>query len=180
MQDFYDQFWQTTQLPLRHARSLERAQAVVQLLEPNQDKKILDLGCGCGVVGEYLKQKGFEVVGVELSSVAAQQARNRGLKVIEKDVFSLEWQEKFPTILALEFLEHLPQPQNLLQKIKSWLTPNGKLIASLPNEFHLLRRLGFAAGYFPFEGHHYPHLHLFSPHSGKKLLLEAGYSILQT
>ncbi len=104
------------------------------------DHHILDVGCGEGVNGQYLKAQGFagRVVGIELAQPAAAVASKRLDTVICADMNTLNLAERpelesFDYILCLDVLEHLVNPWERLQALSRLLAPGGKLIVSLPN-----------------------------------------------
>lgn len=174
MERQYDQFWSTTDTERRDARSRERGEAALSLVRPATSGRVLDVGCGRGVVAALWREKGFDVTGVDFSSQALEEAERRGVPVISGSLDEIEVGETYDVILCLEVLEHLPDPLAMVERMKSWLAPGGAMIISLPNEFHLLRRLAMVAGYFPFAGHEYPHLHLFHRPTIARFFAAAG------
>ncbi len=118
----------------------EYSRPEVQELVNPEARKILDVGCGSGVMAFELKEKlNAEVWGIELFEKAAQKARTKLDKVIVGSVENAinELPEKyFDTITFADILEHLVDPGKIINKIKSKLKPNGEIIASLPNIRH--------------------------------------------
>lgn len=106
-------------------------------LVPQGDHKILEIGCGVGNTGLALKNlgKAKEVVGVELFSKAAEEAKSKIDEVITGDIEKLDlpYKEYFDYIICGDVLEHLLDPWSALKKLKKYLTPKGYLIASIPN-----------------------------------------------
>jgi 2-polyprenyl-3-methyl-5-hydroxy-6-metoxy-1,4-benzoquinol methylase len=112
---------------------------------PDECRAILDVGCGYGVLGRYLKENGVnEVCGIELSPNAADEAR----KVLDEVVVgNVEFVElpfltgHFDCIICADVLEHLIDPWNVLSNLKRYLKPGGCIIASIPNiGFHRVVR----------------------------------------
>jgi len=103
-----------------------------------QDSKILDVGCGEGVLVEELSQKGWEIEGIDLNYESKFVRRG--------DVLDLSYADgSFDLVLFLDTLEHLAyeeQPRALAE-IKRILQPGGHLIMSVPNLAHLNSRVGF-------------------------------------
>ena len=112
---------------------------VQQLINPNS-KRILDVGCGKGRLGAALKNKlNAEVWGVEyvndIASIAAEQLDNVISGPIEDAIVQLP-DKYFDTIIFADILEHLADPYSVLSKIKSKLSVNGEIVASVPNVRH--------------------------------------------
>ena len=125
---------------------------------------ILDFGAGTGVLLHELKKVGATVEGIELSRWACQYGeKNFGVKMHDGDLFSLSIPEnKFDIIIMSHVIEHLPNPVEVVLKLKSWLKPGGILMIATPNvestgEYLFKSKWLY---YIPNE-----HLQLFSPHS---------------
>jgi SAM-dependent methyltransferase len=86
---------------------------------------LLEIGCAYGF---FLLEasKFFEVKGVEISTFAAEQARNRGLDVTAGDFQVLPFPEShFSAVCLFDCIEHLADPFTYLRKIHSVLRPGG-------------------------------------------------------
>ena len=110
---------------------------LIQMIEGNGNK-ILDVGCGEGQTGWFLKKSGKarEVVGIELNEDAAKRAEGRLDKVIHGDVekLALPFQTGyFDYIIFGDVLEHLSDPWNTLKRLKRHLSSSGFAVASIPN-----------------------------------------------
>lgn len=105
---------------------------------PANTSKLLDVGCGAGNFGRSVKKHNaaIELWGVELDRTASEQAAFIYKKVfnntIEEAIESLP-DNYFDAIVFNDVLEHLVDPWFILRKIKTKLSANGKLIASIPN-----------------------------------------------
>jgi 2-polyprenyl-3-methyl-5-hydroxy-6-metoxy-1,4-benzoquinol methylase len=180
----YDDFWleRTGRRGERsRRRSLQRARIAGALLERAASggargrRRLLDVGCGRGHVAAYFQERGFQVVGVELSATAAGEAQRAGLEVVCLDLENDPLPEgPFDAILALEVLEHLRDPRKVLDRLLAQLAPAGRLIVSLPNEFHLANRLAILLGREPFGGVADPHRYHFGRRSAAAFLRASG------
>src|SRR3990167_1543458 len=104
---------------------------------PEGAEEILEIGCGRGLAGEFLRDKlGCRVTGVELNSDIASDARSHISRVICGDIQELDIDEKYDVVLATELFEHLNYPENFLLKMKSVLRPGGRIVLSVPNVGH--------------------------------------------
>jgi 2-polyprenyl-3-methyl-5-hydroxy-6-metoxy-1,4-benzoquinol methylase len=106
-----------------------------------KDRKILDIGCGAGFFLKEAKNRKWDVMGVEPSSMAANYAKKNGIKVIEKMFEKVEINEKFNAIHLDAVLEHSISPNKVLQKCHSILDDNGIIIVEVPNDFNPLQKI---------------------------------------
>lgn len=107
-------------------------------LVPAEARTVLDLGCGEGSFGAMVQSlTRARVTGVESDREAALKASHRLHRVLAEDLASARLTERFDVVTALDILEHLPDPEAALQRIRDeWLVPGGTLITSLPNSGH--------------------------------------------
>ncbi len=137
----------------------------------------LDFGCGRGDWLAAIKKKGFRAKGLEVDSRAVEIARDRfGLDVRQGDAAS--WRPEPESLDAIGFfhlLEHLPAPQEFLQKCRVSLKPGGKLLLRVPNLASLQYRLLRGR----WKGLEMPrHLVMYRPASLTRLLCEQGFRVL--
>lgn len=107
-------------------------------LVPEGPHRILDVGAASGNTGLALKRlgKASEVVGVELCEEFGKEAGEKIDKVIIGDIekFELPFPKGyFDYIICGDVLEHLIDPWTTLKKLRSYLSDNGYIIASIPN-----------------------------------------------
>jgi SAM-dependent methyltransferase len=99
-------------------------------LLPSPPARILDLGCGCGnPVSLDLSRAGYDVIGVDFSSVQIDRARElipTGT-FIQADITSLHIDSKFPAIIAFYILIHIPVEEQaaLIRSIGAWTEEGG-------------------------------------------------------
>ena len=105
----------------------------------NRKMKILDLGCGGGIVCEPLARIGFDVTGIDFVKSNIDIAKNHAqksklkIKYFHKNISSLNLNKKYDVILLLEVLEHLDDWQNIINILNKNLKSQGKLIISTIN-----------------------------------------------
>lgn len=117
-------------------------QAIVQLIDESADRKmrILEIGCGCGALMEYLKSiyPNAKMYGMELVPEAAEIASYMGEVIcgdVENEHFPWE-KEYFDYIILGDVLEHLMEPKKILKKLRRHLKTGGRIITSMPNMKH--------------------------------------------
>ena len=147
--------------------------------------KILDVGCGGGIICEPLARLGAKVTGVDFAPnniIAAKiHSKKNKLKInyINKDIEKSKLDEKFDIILMFEVLEHLDNWKKTIKNIKKNLNKNGLIIISTINR-NLLSKL-FAINiaenilhWIPKGTHDYNKL--IKPEELKKILLKEKFN----
>jgi SAM-dependent methyltransferase len=181
-----DRYWEGMDLERAAARSAARAEIGLRLLSRAglRGGRLLEVGCGPGFALERFRAAGFQASGVDASPAAVSRARARGLPVERLDLELEPLPGPFEVVAALEVLEHLRDPLRALAALARALAPAGRLLVSLPNEFHLARRLSIlagnpgAAGHRPFGGHDDPHLRFFTPRQAERLFGAAALRVV--
>lgn len=101
-----------------------------------QEKNILDVGCGTGEFLLTCKNNGWNIVGVEpnknAQELAISKLKKSTISTIVSDVHELTSQE-FDVITLWHVLEHVPDLNSYIFKLKSLLKPNGVLVIAVPN-----------------------------------------------
>jgi SAM-dependent methyltransferase len=96
--------------------------------------RILDVGCGRGVLLAELADRGFEVHGVERTAAAALGADPRAQIRIAPDLVAAAYPaESFDAVIIWHVLEHLREPMAAIREIQRVLRPGGKLVVAVPN-----------------------------------------------
>lgn len=104
-------------------------------------KKILDVGCGGGILTESLFDLGAVVTGIDATSdiikTAKLHAKEHHKKIeyfhISSEEFAQNNPEKFDIITCMELLEHIPDPISLINSLVSMIKPGGKVFFSTIN-----------------------------------------------
>ncbi|HEX8013173.1 MAG TPA: methyltransferase domain-containing protein [Casimicrobiaceae bacterium] len=151
---------------------------------------VLDVGCGGGATGKLLKQKfpGTSVVGIESNPRAAEQARAFLDDVIEEPIETAPVLERLhgahiDLVLLLDVLEHLYDPWRSLLRVRSWITQETRVLASIPNVRNLVTLDALAGGRWEYEANgvlDITHLRFFTLASLRELFEETGYAVLDT
>lgn len=104
--------------------------------------RLLQVGCGYGLLLDEARRRGYEVEGVELSAEAVRHARERlGLPVeeIALEDAALEG-ERYDAVLMVDVLEHLDEPVVALERLSALLRPGGALLVVTPDPASLVAR----------------------------------------
>lgn len=175
--EYFNRYWQTRHLASADARSIQRADLVSALLNPDKGEKILDVGCGRGLLLKRLCRIGFHVSGCDISSETIGILVGEGYNVFLCDLENDPLPRKYDVILCLEVLQQVFDPIRLLEKLKSGLYRGGRLIVSVPNEFHLPSRLKLLGGRSHLGHFDESHLRLFSPVRAIEMFDRAGLTV---
>jgi 2-polyprenyl-3-methyl-5-hydroxy-6-metoxy-1,4-benzoquinol methylase len=104
--------------------------------------RLLDVGCGHGLLLDEARQRGFEVVGLELSRAAARHARDAlGLDVREVALEDFEDADGFDVVVLADVLEHLDDPVAAVERCARLLRPDGALCVVTPDPSSFTARI---------------------------------------
>jgi len=146
----------------------------VLMLRKTQAPAVLDIGCATGALLAFLRDRGWNVKGVEISP-AAEYAHN----VRQLDVQNIPLEEiafssgSFDIVLASHLIEHLNDPFSFLKEVHRILKDNGKLFITTPNISGLQAYLYGSR----WRSAIFDHLYLFSARTLKKMLRRAGFKV---
>lgn len=113
-----------------HARFVsDLAGAVFSLLNPQKGERILDLGCGDGVLTERIAAIGAEVFGVDLSDDLLLAAKERGLSVQKMDGHHLSFDTEFDAVFSNAALHWMSEPEKVISGVQRALKPKGRFVA---------------------------------------------------
>lgn len=102
---------------------------VVELLAPQPGERILDLGCGDGVLTRKLQDMGCEVVGIDSSPELAQAALALGLDVTVQDATEMRFSEEFDAVFSNAVLHWIKDADRVIRRVFEALRPGGRFVA---------------------------------------------------
>jgi 2-polyprenyl-6-hydroxyphenyl methylase/3-demethylubiquinone-9 3-methyltransferase len=110
-------------------------------LAPVAEKKVLDVGCGGGILAEALAQRGAQVTGIDMGDaplgVAKLHQLESGLSIdYQKSTaedFAKQHENAFDTVTCLEMLEHVPDPSSVVRACAKMVKPGGHVFFSTIN-----------------------------------------------
>lgn len=108
--------------------------------------KILDIGCESGNLCEWLSKRGYNTIGIDISSIAYEIARKRGIKTIclniDEEPLPFE-KESFNEVFMGDILEHIFNVESVIKEVHRILKPNGLVKFTVPNMAFLPLRLRY-------------------------------------
>ncbi|MDY6780790.1 MAG: methyltransferase domain-containing protein [Halobacteria archaeon] len=113
----------------------EYGEDVVELLEPKEGERVLDLGCGTGHLTNLIRESGAEAVGLDSSEEMIRKARanHPEVRFVRADARSFEFDEVFDAVFsnaALHWIEEGNQG-DVLESVSRAVRPGGRFVAEL-------------------------------------------------
>ena len=141
---------------------------------PKPGAQLLEIGCGNGLTLEKMRERGWQVEGVEFDPECAVRVEARGLKCHSRDLRELALPaNSFDAIYMGHVIEHLHDPRSLLKECGRVLKSGGRLVMVTPNS----RSWGHKHYGQDWRGLEAPrHLQIFSPRSLSQLAQESGFN----
>lgn len=108
---------------------------------PVVGKRVLDVGCGGGILTEAMAQRGADVTGIDLGEAPLNVARLHALeselqinyRQVSVEELAEEQPGSFDTVTCLEMLEHVPDPGSVIRACATLVKPGGNLFFSTIN-----------------------------------------------
>ncbi|OBV39239.1 bifunctional 2-polyprenyl-6-hydroxyphenol methylase/3-demethylubiquinol 3-O-methyltransferase UbiG [Janthinobacterium psychrotolerans] len=108
---------------------------------PLAGKRVIDIGCGGGILAESMARKGADVTGIDLSEKALKVADLHSLesgvnvryKLIAAEAMAAEEAGQYDVVTCMEMLEHVPDPSAIVQACAALVKPGGHVFMSTLN-----------------------------------------------
>ena len=111
-------------------------------LAPLRGLRVLDVGCGGGILADSMARKGAAVLGIDLASKAlkvaqlhALEAQTQGVEYreISAEALAAEQPGSFDVVTCMEMLEHVPDPSSVVKACAALVKPGGHVFFSTIN-----------------------------------------------
>ena len=104
-------------------------------------KKVLDIGCGGGILSEAMAAKKAQVTGIDMAELSLDVARmhlhETGLEVdyqlITAEQMAIEQPHQYDVVTCMELLEHVPDPASIIRAAATLVKPDGCIVLSTLN-----------------------------------------------
>lgn len=121
--------------PERYARNArfvaDLAAPLLELLRPRRGERIVDLGCGDGVLTARIAAAGADVVGVDSSPEQVAAARAKGLNARVMDGHALSFDAEYDAVFSNAALHWMKRPADVVAGVRRALRPGGRMVAEM-------------------------------------------------
>jgi 2-polyprenyl-6-hydroxyphenyl methylase/3-demethylubiquinone-9 3-methyltransferase len=114
----------------------------IESLAPIKGKRVLDIGCGGGILADAMARQGAQVLGIDLASKALKVAQLHALEAgtqgveyreISAEALAAEQPASFDVVTCMEMLEHVPDPSSVVRACATLVKPGGHVFFSTIN-----------------------------------------------
>ena len=114
----------------------------IQNLVPLKGLRVLDVGCGGGILADAMARQGADVLGIDLASKALKVAQLHALEAqtegvhyreISAEALAAEQPGSFDVVTCMEMLEHVPDPSLVVKACATLVKPGGHVFFSTIN-----------------------------------------------
>ena len=111
-------------------------------IAPLKGQRVLDVGCGGGILADAMARKGAEVLGIDLAEKSLKVAQLHALEVgtsqityrlVAAEALAAEMPDHFDVVTCMEMLEHVPDPASVVQACARLAKPGGWVFFSTIN-----------------------------------------------
>ena len=111
-------------------------------IAPISQRKVLDIGCGGGILADSMARKGADVLGIDLASKALKVAKLHALEAgttgvkyreVSAEALAAEQPGSFDVVTCMEMLEHVPDPAQSVAVLGKLVAPGGDVFISTIN-----------------------------------------------
>lgn len=141
------------------------------------EKRVLDIGCAAGYFLAFMRDRGWDTTGVDISPSCVEFARGAGLAVYEDDYLDISFARPFDLITLWASIEHLHRPDLFLEKAHDELKDGGRLYLSTcrAGGINFMRLFGREWRFYNFP----EHLWFFSRPAIQHILEKNGFRIVR-
>lgn len=154
---------------------------VVELLDPRPGERVLDLGCGDGVLARRLTEFGCSVVGVDSSPEMVEAARGQGVDARLMDGQALEFAGEFDAVFSNAALHWMKaDPVAVAAGVARALRPGGRFVGEMGGQGNVAALTVALAAVLQARGHDGAAAHVWyfpTPETYGALLTDAGFEV---
>ena len=110
------------------------AMPVVDLLDPKEGERILDVGCGDGTLAIEIERRGAKVIGVDMSVEMIEVCKSRGVEAYVGSVTALEYTDTFEAVFSNAMLHWVKDARSAVQNIAKSLKSGGRFVCEFGGE----------------------------------------------
>lgn len=114
----------------------------IDSIAPLSGKRVLDVGCGGGILADAMARKGADVLGIDLAEKSLKVAQLHALEAgtpriayrnVAVEALAVEAPGRFDVVTCMEMLEHVPDPASIVQACAKLVTAGGHVFFSTIN-----------------------------------------------
>jgi len=173
----------------KNSKRIKRFKRRLSLINRYTKKgKILDVGCATGVFLDIAKKNGWDTYGIDISDYASRYAREKfKLNVKRGELHKVKYSKNYFDVVTMwDFIEHVPNPDQIIKETNKIIKNNGLLYILTINEDSLMVKLADFIYFISFKKIKWPlelshpihHIHHFSEKTLIMLLEKHGFRIL--
>lgn len=142
LRDHYEEVWANggyskgfvlNGIPLSQIYHQARQESALKLLESKRGERILDAGCGNGVLTHGIAEQAAQAYGVDVAYNAVRQAQMPNINVSQMNLEDLAFKDKsFDKVVCVETLEHVLNPGKVISEFYRVLSDDGRLVITYP------------------------------------------------
>ena len=111
-------------------------------IAPLKGQRVLDVGCGGGILADAMARKGADVLGIDLAEKSLKVAQLHALeagtsqityRLVAAEALAAEMPDQFDVVTCMEMLEHVPDPASVVQACARLAKPGGWVFFSTIN-----------------------------------------------
>lgn len=163
-----------------------RTDLLEMLCQPAEKEfRVLEVGCGCGAMLSVIRRQhpNAHVYGIELVEEVAAYGTYMAEDIIVGDIETMELpyeEHAFDYIIFGDVLEHLRRPEDVVSRMKRYLSMDGKILASIPNVMNIEVIVSLLKGNFTYREDGLldrTHIHMFTLREIQRMFEGAGYAL---
>ena len=157
----------------------QRYNVILNELSKLRRGRLLDIGCGEGVLLENARRQGFDVSGIDCSEYAVEICHRKNLNVVCLDIEEQEFpfNEEFDIVITADTIEHLYDHYKFLALVNNCLKEKGLLFLTTANSSWLFYRVYYLLGKTPTEIQNPLHLRFFSLSHLLRICRDQGFNL---